>query len=59
MMSKWKEGGGVCLGGEVGPGGEVLKLCHVFQDFFVFKQNIYCPFSQMEGVGGHIVDHFL
>ena len=30
-----------------------FKICQVFTDFFVFKQKIYCSFSQMEGVGGH------
>ena len=34
-----------------------LKICQVLADFFVFKQKIYCPFLQMEGVGGHTIGH--
>ena len=41
---RWEGGGGV---------GVVLKFAKCLQIFFVFKQKIYCPFLQMERVGGH------
>ena len=36
-----------------------LEICHVFEDSIVFKQQIYCLFLQMVGVGGEKIGHFL
>ena len=30
--------------------GRCLKICQMYADSFDFKQKIYCPFLQMEGV---------
>ena len=32
-------------------GGQVLKICHVFADYIVFEQLIYCSFLQAVGAG--------
>ena len=43
-------GGGGGEGGGWGGRGGGLNICHVFAGSFIFKQNIYCSFLQLEGV---------